>query len=136
MTFITGISHVVLTVRDLDRSADWYQKVLSAQPIFRGRSDPERFEIVLLAEPASGMLLGLNKHDESPGDTFDPRATGLDHLAFAVESRDALEGWARHLDSLNIAHGAIEDQPFGTALLVRDPDGIALEFYHLAPAAS
>ena len=35
-------------------------------------------------DPASGMLLGLNKHDEAHNGSFDARTTGLDHLALAV----------------------------------------------------
>lgn len=135
MATLTGISHTVLTVANLDRSIPWYERVLSATSIFRGRSEPDGFEVAYLSEPTSGLLLGLVQHDAPQAEEFSPRSVGLDHLAFAVEDRSQLSEWANHLDASGVHHGGLEDQPFGTGLTVADPDGIALEFYHFAPPA-
>ena len=43
----------------------------------------------------------------------------------------AIDAWAARLDELGIAHDPIDDQGFAVGLNVRDPDGIALEFYYL-----
>ncbi|MGH2632489.1 MAG: VOC family protein [Tepidiformaceae bacterium] len=136
MAKLTGISHTVLTVANLDRSVPWYERVLSCSSIFRGRSEPGGFEVAYLSEPSSGLLLGLVQHDAPQAESFSPRVVGLDHLAFAVENRNQLTDWATHLDSAGIPHGPLEDQPFGTGLTVADPDGIALEFYHLSPPSA
>lgn len=134
MPSLTGTSHVDLTVSDLDRSIPWYTRVLGAAQLFRGRNEAEGFEVAYLAEPASGMVIGLVKHDRPAPAGFNPRVTGLDHLSFAVADRDDLEGWAAHLESCGVAHSGLSDQPpFGTGLNFTDPDGIALEFYYLAP---
>ena len=133
MPAVTGISHVVLTVSDLDRSSAWYQRVLSAASLFRGRNDAAGFEVAYLAEPTSGALLGLVQHDKGEGTAFTPRMLGLDHLSFAVSDRAALQEWANRLDDLEVEHNGLENQPFGTGLTLADPDGIALEFYHLVP---
>lgn len=135
MPTVTGTSHVVLTVTDLDRSAAFYADALSATQIFRGRDEARGFEVAYLAEPASGMLLGLTRHDATEAESFSPRVAGLDHLAFAVGSRGELESWARHLDGKGVAHNGLEDQPFGTGLTFADPDGIALELYYMTPPA-
>src|SRR4051794_11372904 len=102
MPALTGVSHVVLTVSDLDRSIPWYESVLGAGTLFRGRSAEGGFEVAYLAEP-SGILLGLTRHDASDG-TFSPRTNGLDHLSFAVADRAQLEQWAEHLDRNGVAH--------------------------------
>lgn len=62
---------------------------------------------------------------------FTPQRVGLDHLSFAVSDRAELEAWQARLDELGIEHDAIDDQGFAVALNLRDPDGIALEFYFL-----
>lgn len=134
MPALIGTSHVDLTVSNLDASIPWYSQVLGATQLFRGRNDAEHFEVAYLAEPASGTVLGLVKHDAAAGNGFDPRATGLDHLSFAVANRSDLESWAQHLESCGVEHSGLSDQPpFGTGLNFRDPDGIALEFYYLSP---
>jgi len=48
-----------------------------------------------------------------------------------VSDRAELEAWQARLDELGIEHDAIDDQGFAVALNLRDPDGIALEFYFL-----
>jgi glyoxylase I family protein len=76
-------------------------------------------------------VLALTQHDAVEGGGFTARRVGLDHLSFAVPDRAALEAWRARLDELGIEHDAIDDQGFAVALNLRDPDGIALEFYVL-----
>ena len=136
MPTLTGTSHVDLTVSNLDRSVDFYQKALGVGPLFRARVEAQKFEVAYLAEPNSGMILGLVQHDETRANGFDPRVTGLDHLSFAVAEPDELHKWAEHLDSVGIAHNGYSDQPpIGAGLNFNDPDGIALEFYWISPNA-
>jgi catechol-2,3-dioxygenase len=79
--------------------------------------------------------LGLHAFPEgvAAGDAFQERRLGLDHVAFGVPDRAALEQWEKRLDELGIAHGDIVDAHYGSAISFRDPDGIALEFF--APPA-
>jgi catechol-2,3-dioxygenase len=135
MTSLTGFSHVVLTVQDLDRSVAFYEKALAASTVVRSRVDVYGFEVAYLAEPTSGLLIGLTQHDNATPGSFNAKVTGLDHISFAVDSRERLEAWAEHLDGQGISHNGLADQPFGTGLELKDPDGIALEFYHLVMPA-
>ncbi len=57
---------------------------------------------------------------------------GLDHLAFACESREQLTRWVEHLDGLGVGHSGVQDAAYGSAISFRDPDGNALELF--APA--
>ena len=60
---------------------------------------------------------------------FDSEHTGLDHVAFAVESREDLERALSSLDDAGIEHGEIVDlEAAGLAILsFQDPDDINIE---------
>jgi catechol 2,3-dioxygenase-like lactoylglutathione lyase family enzyme len=78
------------------------------------------------------VVLGLTKHRHPDAATeFNERRTGLDHIAFAVDSQDDLERWVERLDAAGVAHSGIKVTPTtGSALIAfRDPDSIQLEFY-------
>jgi len=128
---ITGIAHVELSVSDLDASVAWYCRLLGARDVFRARSDARGFRACAIVEPETGTVIAFTQHDAPEDGAFTPRRTGLDHLSFAVADAAALEAWREHLDLLRIDHDPIDDQGFAPGLNLRDPDGIALEFYVL-----
>ncbi|MFB7501953.1 VOC family protein [Streptomyces broussonetiae] len=125
------ISHIDLSVSDLDRSEAWYRALLDATPVLAGTNDEYKFAYCYLKTPG-GALLGLIQHaDQEDASPFSPRRTGLDHLSFAVRDLEELRRCAQHLDTLGVPHSGIVHQPTGDAIAFRDPDGIQLEFYHL-----
>ncbi len=128
----SNYAHVRLTVTDIDRSRKFYDDVFALPVAIDGQAEgaPEWvFGGVLYALGES--VLGLRPVAD---DEFNEDRTGLDHLAFAVATREALDEAAAHLDSLGIAHGGVKDIGVGFILEFRDPDNIALEL--MAPSAS
>lgn len=107
---ITGISHVDLSVTDLEASTRWYTELLGMVPLFGGRNEPYDYDVQYLMEPASGVVIGLEQHDANPGSPFDERRVGLDHLSFNVASRELLDAWRDHLDALGVAHTGITEE--------------------------
>ena len=74
-------------------------------------------------------MIGLQQHDSTPSNSrFDEVRVGLDHLSIACEDRAEIEGWLTHLDEEGIAHSEISAPPSNVAT-VKDPDGIAIEFF-------
>ena len=132
---ITGIHHFSPTVRDVEASASWYQKVfgLNRAPVTAPHYEREETGFaVLLFDPNSGLLIGLHQNRDNQGEPFDESRTGLDHIGFNVASRDEMERWAAHLDSVGVAHTGIRDltEPVTFSTLVfRDPDNIQLELF-------
>ncbi|HET8617242.1 MAG TPA: VOC family protein [Actinomycetales bacterium] len=132
----TGISHLDLSVSDVEASADWHQRVLGLSRV--RRADFESRTMIVLVEPASGLIIGLNQHAERPDGTFDERRVGLDHVGLTVQSRDELADWEAHLTELGVEHSAVTDSASGsgTALVFRDPDNIQLELWWTRPRST
>jgi glyoxylase I family protein len=127
------ITHVAITVADLDRSTRWYTALFGSEPVLDEDETTGGFHHTVFAI-GDGQLFGLHTHPGEPaGDPFDERRTGLDHVAFACADRDELESWRKRLDELGISHGGIVDAHYGSGLSFRDPDNVALEFF--APPA-
>jgi glyoxylase I family protein len=122
------LTHIAITVADLDRSVAFYTDLFGAPPAIVTRADTFRW--------AAWPTFGLHQHDAALDDVgFDERRVGLDHVAFPCADRAELEAWAAKLDGLGVPRGEILDEFYGSGLAFRDPDGIALEFFAPPPRA-
>jgi glyoxylase I family protein len=129
---ITLIHHVGFTVRDLEASAAWYERVLGFERTGSFEEPGGRWRKTFLALPSLATRLTLTQHTGAPQDAFDERRAGLDHLAFGVEDVAELADWADRLEAAGVTHSPIAASravPGARVLVFRDPDGIQLEFY-------
>ena len=121
-----AITHVALTVTDLDKSVPWYQALFGSDPVIDEDTGPFRHVVWLMG----GTLVGLHQFpDLHSTDAFDERRAGLDHLAFGCADRSELVAWESRLNELGVPNGGVVDAPYGSGLSFRDPDNIALEFF-------
>jgi glyoxylase I family protein len=127
MPTIAGAHHVAFTVRDADRSAQWYQDLLGMKVVLQGDDEIVRYRV--LAHPESGLILGVRQYCGREENTFDEFRTGLDHLAFAVSSRAQLEDWQDQLRAAAVPFTPIAETPIGSVVVFRDLDNIQLEFW-------
>jgi glyoxylase I family protein len=128
MLDITGIDHVVLRVRDLERMVQWYEKVLGLSVAKRN----ERMQLVHLRAGAS--LIDLIAID-GPLGRVGGAAPGLegrnmDHFCLNVRDFD-LARVRVHLEAHGVTIGESGDR-FGAggdalSLYLTDPEGNALE---------
>jgi glyoxylase I family protein len=122
-----AVTHVALTVSDLDRSVPWYGALFGTKPVIDEDTGPFRHVVWVLG---GGTLVGLHQFPSpSSTDPFTEDRPGLDHLAFACASRTELVSWETRLNDLGVKNGGIVDAPYGSGLSFRDPDNIALEFF-------
>lgn len=123
---VTALDHLVLTVRDIARTINFYTGVLGMQ--------------VETFHPADGSVrhalkFGQQKINLHPAaQPFDPKAAhpgpGTADLCFLTET--TLEAWQAHLNETNIV---IEDGPVQRtgatgpilSIYIRDPDGNLIE---------
>jgi glyoxylase I family protein len=131
MPSFNRVSHIALTVPDMRASADWYERVLGFDFVREFQVPPGDAGIprILLLHQPSGLLLSLCRHPDRTGDAFDPRRTGLDHIAFEVADRAELTSWTAHLDALGVGHSPVRDLGHASFVSVEDPDGVQIELW-------
>ncbi|HEU4361528.1 MAG TPA: VOC family protein [Mycobacterium sp.] len=127
-----SISHVRLTVTDIERSRQFYESVFGWPVLFEVPDNADQDTRTQLAflfggviyDLGGGAMLGLRP---VATDRFDEDRVGLDHIAFQLAARADLDAAAAHLDDLGIDHEPVKDVGPIYILEFRDPDNIALE---------
>jgi len=121
-----AVHHFRLTVSDVDRAVAFYTGLLGFKKLMD--LDPGAF----LSNGSVGLGIGPfpDPTRAVAGDRFSENRVGLDHMSFAVTSRQVLEDAVRLLDARGVSHSEVRDlgEAFGIAILIfRDPDNIQLE---------
>jgi glyoxylase I family protein len=135
---ISGIHHLGLTVRDVEASAAWYERVLGFRRSGQYESPDGARRKVFLVHEGLGVRLGLTQHRGGSRDDFDETRVGLDHLAFTVSDGDELAAWAVRLEQAGVRCAPIAPAnsiPGAYVLVLRDPDNIQLELVADAPVS-
>ena len=120
-----SITHVAVTVSDLDVSVPWYDALFGAPAVLDEDTGPFRHVVYSLGD----TLFGLHQFPDPAAGAFDERRVGMDHVSFGVADRNELVEWANRLEGLGVQHGGVVDAGYGSGLSFRDPDGIALELF-------
>lgn len=133
MPDFAGVSHLDLSVSDVEASADWYCKALGMRTLTR--ADLDNRTMIVLRHDTSGLIIGLNQHTNTVPERFDEHRPGLDHVGFAVTERAGLDAWQTHFANIGVTHSPVTDAPSGSgaALVFRDPDNIQLEIWWSTP---
>lgn len=121
---IKSLGHVVLKVRNLERSAAFYRDALGMQEVMRYRDTMMFF--TLGRNHHDLALLQIGTQAEQPG----PQSLGLYHVAFKVgDSLDELRECKAHLERHGIQILGSSDHGVSQSLYIADPDGIEIELY-------
>jgi catechol 2,3-dioxygenase len=110
---------VHLTVSDLERSLDYYRRVVGLDVLEQGSG-----RAALGAD--STELLGLV---EQPGAQPSDGYTGLFHFALLVPDRPSLARWMAHAVRDRVPLTGLSDHYVSEAIYLRDPDRHGIEIY-------
>ena len=126
---IIGISHVDLSVRDRVVSAQWYVDVLGFDISREGANATFGITSTVLVHPNTPLSIALVEHEGNPGEPFDERRCGLDHLSFELPDGTELEEWCRDLSARGYDVPPIGEDNGVPLVVLRDPDNIQIELY-------
>ena len=120
---IESLGHVVIKVRDVERSEAFYNGVLGLPVVARSTRGPMTF--FSLGDHHDFAILAVGDDAESPGG----KAVGLAHVAFKIGTTlDELKDAKQHLDERGIESAPV-DHEVTQSLYFADPDGNQVELY-------
>jgi catechol 2,3-dioxygenase len=127
MINVTNVGHVVLKVRDLERSVRFYRDVLGLKEVARAT----------FGRPmAFFSATGENHHDiglfEVGPDAAPPEKNhvGLYHVALRIgHSLEELRAAKAHLEANGVQELRLRDHTVSQSIYLNDPDGNGLELY-------
>jgi glyoxylase I family protein len=120
-----GISHVILSVSDLEQSKKFYGDLLGFE-IKTLPSDADTFFFMC----GSASIWFVAHEQIPPGDRFSEFRIGLDHLAFSAPDEAALNALADKLIAAGVDTKGVETfHRRWRYCAFRDPDNIQLEYW-------
>ena len=120
-----AVESVTLTVNDLPKVADFYQRVIGLQHL---TGDGESASLGIDGR----TLIELRRDAQAQ---FRPHEAGLFHTAFLLPDRDALGRWLRFAADTGLPLEGASDHLVSEALYLRDPEGNGIEIYVDRPRA-
>lgn len=120
-------TYVGIRVTNLQKSIDFYTKLLGMKILDRGKIEQTKGETVALASEEGKFVLELNYYKkDSPFNTKYTVGEGLDHLAFKVDNLDKALEEARQAEYRVILEMKAKE---GRWAYIEDPDGIWIEVF-------
>lgn len=116
---VKGINHLLFSVSDLDRSIEFYQAILEAKLIIKGRTTAY-FDL-------NGIWMALNLEKDIPRTEIKESYT---HIAFTIEESEFDSLHQKLLQQhVTVLPGRSRDERDKKSIYFTDPDGHKFEFH-------
>lgn len=125
---IAGMSHVSLTVTDLNAARSFWTEVMGFEVAIESPS------LVIFVQAQARALIACVTHEAGDQGSFDEHRVGLDHVAFEVDTVEELRTWEARLTERDARVATIVESPFGSHLNLRGPEHLAIELLVMNPA--
>ena len=122
------LGHIVLRVRDLDRSERFYSEVLDLRVTTKR---PGAMVFLTAGDEASHELALMSVGLDAPGP--EPDRVGLYHFAWEMESFEDLRKMYAELKEKRVEIGGIGDHGISLGVYFFDPDGNEIEAFYELP---
>ena len=123
MIKVKGFDHVAINVRDIDKSVEWYTKVIGLKITDREPSKPG-IEYFLDCGPS---LLGVIQAQElDNAHPFANEGVGANHFSFRIDARD-FDTFITHLEKYGVKIEFAKKREKSWSLYFYDIDGNKLE---------
>ena len=122
------LGHIVIRVRDLGVSEEWYSRVLGLQTMKRY---PGRMTFMSAREDSTHELALMGIGGDAGGP--DSSRVGLAHFAWEMDSFEDLNDLYGHLKAMDVNIRGIGDHGLSLGIYISDPDGNEIEVYYEMP---
>ena len=124
MTELVGFHHVKLPVSDIERSREWYERVLGLTVDIEFVEDATVQGLALAGAGTVSIALRVDPARAAA-------MSGFDAMALAVPTRAGIVRWQKRLDQLGEPHaGVVTGHRCGSVLVgLHDPDGLEIRLY-------
>jgi catechol 2,3-dioxygenase len=117
-------AEVTLSVADLDRSVDYYERAIGL------RTNARENGVARLGVPGRDLVVVEEQPGARPGRGT---STGLYHLALLLPERSDLADWLARAATRGVGLTGASDHNVSEALYLRDPDAHGIELYRDRP---
>ena len=127
MSFIKSLHHIAIICSDYERSKHFYTEILGCtiiREVYRAERNSFKLDLAL----NGNYLLELFSFPHPPNRLSQPEATGLRHIAFAVDDIDTA---VKNLAGNNILTEPIriDEYTHKRFTFFQDPDNLPIEIY-------
>ena len=120
-----GLTHIAVTVQDLDRALTFYQKVFDVEVMHH------QDNFLQVTTPGSNDIIVFEKRKADPDSYRDGSTGGIAHFGFRLRKAKDIDGMAKRIKS---AGGIIIDKgefvPGEPYIFFKDPDGYKVEVWY------
>jgi catechol 2,3-dioxygenase-like lactoylglutathione lyase family enzyme len=124
MSVVSGLNHVAIMTKDLERFIAFYTSAFGLEVVFRESVPGMKHAVLRIGADSWLHPVEAPGSQHGNGEAAMFQRGHLDHLALTATSREAFAQTRQHLVTIGATDGAVDDLGAYHALWFSDPDGM------------